>query len=170
MFEQTVNRLFAVTKKEGDFLGEDGLLYCGKCGEPKEAPAEEKLRAATGREMRPRLCRCGREEKERERERELDEQFKARLEALSLDGLAAPGGLRHRFADDVGGDAAAFELCHKYCEKWGEMQERGVGILLFGGVGSACRFYLQIRRDCKRLCFHHASRRRSSMLCRGILS
>ena len=139
MFEETLERLYTIQLREGDFVGEDGLLRCGLCNEPRETFWDENLQSIMGKKH-PRMCRCDREEKERDDERKLDEQFRARMEALSLDGLAAPRGLRYKFGDNVGGDAAAFELCHKYCEKWGEMQERGVGILLFGGVGSGKSF------------------------------
>ena len=125
--------------REGDYTGKDGLLRCGLCNEPRETYWDENLQSIMGKKH-PRMCHCDRKEKARDDERKLDEQFRARMEALSSDGLAAPRGLRYKFGDNIGGDAAAFELCHKYCEKWGEMKERGVGILLFGGVGSGKSF------------------------------
>ena len=37
MIEETVkNRIQPGERDETDYIGEDGLLYCGKCHEPKE--------------------------------------------------------------------------------------------------------------------------------------
>ena len=46
-----------------DYFGDDGLLYCGVCHEPKEA-FFEKGTALAGTDRHPRNCRCQREELE----------------------------------------------------------------------------------------------------------
>ena len=36
-FTDIVSKVMEVRPGEGDYTGEDGLLYCGKCHTPKEA-------------------------------------------------------------------------------------------------------------------------------------
>ena len=36
-FTDIVSKVMEVSPDEGDYTGEDGLLYCGKCHTPKEA-------------------------------------------------------------------------------------------------------------------------------------
>lgn len=52
-----------------DYYGEDGLLYCGVCHEPKEAYLPEG-KEWLGRKTHPRMCLCDRTEYERQEKRE----------------------------------------------------------------------------------------------------
>lgn len=64
-----------------DYTGEDGLLYCGKCHTPKQMRTDENIRAFTGSEFFPILCKCQSEQcvrEEREREERLAEQERQR--------------------------------------------------------------------------------------------
>lgn len=66
-----------------DYYGEDGLLYCGVCHEPKEAYLPEG-KEWLGRKTHPRMCLCDRTEYERQekREKQLEhEQEVSRLRA-----------------------------------------------------------------------------------------
>ena len=40
-FTDIVSKVMEVSPDEGDYTGEDGLLYCGKCHTPKEAYFED---------------------------------------------------------------------------------------------------------------------------------
>ena len=40
-FTDIVSKVMEVRPDEGDYTGEDGLLYCGKCHTPKEAYFED---------------------------------------------------------------------------------------------------------------------------------
>ena len=66
-----------------DYYGEDGLLHCGVCHEPKEAYLPEG-KEWLGRKTHPRMCLCDRTEYERQekREKQLEhEQEVSRLRA-----------------------------------------------------------------------------------------
>ncbi len=52
-----------------DYYGEDGLLHCGVCHEPKEAYLPEG-KEWLGRKIHPRMCLCDRTEYERQEKRE----------------------------------------------------------------------------------------------------
>ncbi len=40
-FTDIVSKVMEVRPDDGDYTGEDGLLYCGKCHTPKEAYPEK---------------------------------------------------------------------------------------------------------------------------------
>ena len=62
-FDSIIKRITVTRLEPGDYTGEDGLLYCGKCRTPKqfrmEAPPLE------GR-LLPHPCRCEQERLDRE--------------------------------------------------------------------------------------------------------
>ena len=58
LFTERVLNMTAVTPQPEDYMGEDGLLYCGKCHTPKEAYFPEKQAALFGRDRHPAECDC----------------------------------------------------------------------------------------------------------------
>ena len=57
-FTDIVSKVMEVRPDEGDYTGEDGLLYCGKCHTPKEAYFEDGHAALFGRDRHPTNCAC----------------------------------------------------------------------------------------------------------------
>lgn len=57
-FTDIVSKVMEVRPGEGDYTGEDGLLYCGKCHTPKEAYFEDGHIALLGRDRHPTNCAC----------------------------------------------------------------------------------------------------------------
>lgn len=118
-----------------DYLGEDGLLYCGTCHEAKEERFPEGFRLLGGKDMHPRLCACERarrEKEERENEARRHEQEVERLR-------------RSCFADrcqyDMTFDSSAvthgqIETCRRYAENWDDVVKSNFGLLFWGDVGT----------------------------------
>lgn len=57
-FTDIVSKVMEVRPDDGDYTGEDGLLYCGKCHTPKEAYFEDGHAALFGRDRHPTNCTC----------------------------------------------------------------------------------------------------------------
>lgn len=57
-FTDIVSKAMEVSPDDGDYTGEDGLLYCGKCHTPKEAYFEDGHAALFGRDRHPTNCAC----------------------------------------------------------------------------------------------------------------
>lgn len=57
-FTDIVSKVMEVSPDDGDYTGEDGLLYCGKCHTPKEAYFEDGRAALFGRDRHPTNCAC----------------------------------------------------------------------------------------------------------------
>ena len=54
-FTDIVSKVMEVSPDEGDYTGEDGLLYCGKCHTPKEAYFSQAPAALLGRDRHPNV-------------------------------------------------------------------------------------------------------------------
>lgn len=112
----------------------DGLRYCGKCHTPKEAFFPEGFSIGTCR-THPTPCRCARERMERE-----EEQRRAQ-EAATLRARLRKEAFRDIPADNWRFDRAEIttpqlEKARRYAENWEQFRSDGVGLLLFGGVGT----------------------------------
>ena len=62
-FDNIVKRMSVTRLEPGDYTGEDGLLYCGKCHTPKQFRMEKPL--LEGRPL-PCPCQCEQERIDRE--------------------------------------------------------------------------------------------------------
>ena len=121
-----------------DFVGDDGLLVCGKCLTPKE-----KMLHFDGNEMKvPVMCQCRkeaseREEADRKRRAEMDRVMKLRENSL-MDGkfrdstFASFRQTKH--------NARNLKLCKRYANGFTEMLEKNQGLLFTGGVGTGKTF------------------------------
>ena len=108
----------------------DGLLYCGKCGTPRQ-----KRENVYGEEIvYDCLCRCQREAREREEaeRRRRDEAW--RIQELRERGLDRAYRAWTFEGDD--GREPKMEYLRRYVEKWDEVKELGLGLLLWGDVGT----------------------------------
>lgn len=129
-------------EEPGDYYGEDGFLYCGKCHTRKQheitLPAD-----GDGTERKVRVgiaCKCQAavlEAEERERERK---DFEQRMEALRRDGITDPTYLRYTFAQDDRRNPDVTDVCLRYVQNWKEMKAENIGILFYGDVGTGKSF------------------------------
>ena len=63
--EETLKKLATPAENaEEDYIGEDGLLYCGKCHMPKEAYFSQELAQRFGMKTHPKECDCQRKVRE----------------------------------------------------------------------------------------------------------
>ena len=134
----------AMTTKEnpGDYTGPDGLLYCGKCHTPKQVLMS--VPALTGTDTPqalPVACKCQKEADEKAEAERQAAEFKNNLEARwRADGFHDPSYLKPTFSDDDGANQKLTGVCKKYADRWPEMLENGMGLLLYGGVGGGKTF------------------------------
>lgn len=134
-------------RRQGDFIGEDGLLRCGTCGEKRQAYISvakplpenpnhhERMLVAT-------FCKCDeeREEKQkRERRAEKDMEYVEKLRATSLMDDMFKCSTFDRFETNKF-NAKNLKLCKRYAEAFDQMLEKNQGLLLWGGVGTGKSF------------------------------
>lgn len=150
-----------ITREKEDYIGEDGLLYCGKCNTRKQGEFTMPWGV-----VRPfMLCKCGEEKRDREAEAYAREQ-RIFVERERLSHLRSTGQLetsikeisqmicpeaqkeiermcfpesamrKWTFANDDGQNPKIINAMQKYVEVFPEMREQAQGFLLYGDVGT----------------------------------
>lgn len=134
-------------RHQGDYIGEGGLLYCGKCREPRQRfmdvsdplpddPDHKRPLKVTA------MCRCEREQAEAEEEAKKAEEAMAKIRKLRAASL-----MDAQFAISTFDNFKVtkynkknFGLCRRYAEKFDTMVENNQGLLLWGNVGTGKSF------------------------------
>lgn len=117
-------------ERETDYRDPDGLLVCGICGEPREfvAPAPINARVYI-------RCRCDRERAEAEEAAVRQQMLERRRDKCFA---AMPLMRRCSFAIDDEPMRRESIMCRRYAENL--LQMGGMGLLLYGGVGTGKTF------------------------------
>lgn len=121
---------------EGDYEGENGLLYCGKCNSPKQC--EIRL---NGRVLRPYcLCECEVKAVKLQEDSEKAENLKEEIERTRKSGFPDPELMQWTFAIDDRANEKASDISLRYCTHFLSMKEKGKGILYLGNCGTGKTF------------------------------
>ena len=118
---------------EDNYIGEDGLVYCGKCNTPRQTLINGNVKVFC-------MCDCQAAEYKRERQEMAEEQRRYRIETLRREAFP-PNTVYHSwtFEHDNGSNPEIIKLCKSYIERFSEFRELHKGLLLFGekGVGKS---------------------------------
>lgn len=123
---------------EGDHIGEDGLVYCGKCGSRKQ------LRVKFGDKTHVVRCVCKCESKELE-EKKRQEEYEEQMRRIKRLKEASMMDKKYR---EVTFDKyevreenkKVFEMAKKYADRFQDMYKKNQGLLLYGPVGTGKSF------------------------------
>lgn len=138
---ETISKLMRTTQEPGDYTGEDGLLYCGKCRTPKQMRLG--FNPATGDEAETLVCtacRCQLEADGEAQRRQAQETFLLDMARRREDGVSCPDALRWTFAQDDRRQPKISDACQRYAACWDEMRANNIGILFYGSVGTGKSF------------------------------
>ncbi len=123
-------------QEDGDYIGEDGLLYCGKCHTRKQRRVEYGGKVYLVRV----LCLCETEERDRreeeERRREEEEVMRIRKGFCIHDRRL----LDCTFENDAG-ILPQLKSARIYVDTWPERLANNDGLMLWGDVGTGKSFY-----------------------------
>lgn len=128
------SQIAAHPPKDGDYLGDDGYLYCGKCRTRKQYEITidgEKCKV-------PSMCQCEQEKRRQEEEFEKKRKQMERIERLKKNSLMDEKFKSCSF-DTVSvtdSNRRQLKVCKRYAEKFGEMLAKNQGLLLYGDVGT----------------------------------
>lgn len=115
----------------------DGILYCGKCHTPKQGKY-----TVGGKTIKPLiLCKCGQEAYEKEEAEKKAKERELYIERLRHSGIQDEKLLECSFDVDDSPQTSQSQAFRRYVEKWSEITEKNIGLLLFGGVGTGKSFY-----------------------------
>lgn len=123
---------------EGDHIGEDGLVYCGKCGSRKQ------LRVKFGDKTHVVRCVCKCESKELE-EKKRQEEYEEQMRRINRLKEASMMDKKYReFTFDKyevrEENKKVFEMAKKYADRFQDMYKKNQGLLLYGPVGTGKSF------------------------------
>ena len=111
-----------------DYIGEDGLLWCGKCHTPKQC----KVPAFMSIPERVVNCACDCRAEEIER-RDNERKVREQIERLTRAGLSDPEYHISTFENDDRQRPKLSDACKRYCAKFAEEYEpEGTGIVFYG--------------------------------------
>lgn len=129
----------ANARVEGDYIGEDGFLYCGKCHTRKQFRLVDELQHID--ELVGVACECKRRERDEEAARIKAAEAKLRIAELRRAGISDAAYSRNTFSLDDGSNPAITKMCKLFVEKWDEIRKTGSGIMFYGDVGTGKTFY-----------------------------
>ena len=122
----------AIKREEGDYVGEDGLLYCGKCRTKKQTRI-----VVLGKEKTPPcLCKCQAEKRDQEEADRKRLEFEKRVKEDRRMGFPESAMQSWTFENADGSNNQIINAARKYVENFDSFRKDGKGLLLFGTVGT----------------------------------
>ncbi len=118
-----------VKLSDNEFLNAEGIICCSKCKEPKQSEYE-------GHKY-PIMCKCRRDRLEEE---ELEEK-RRKLEDRRIQSIPNAKLRSFTFDKDDQQDKETTTILKRYLSKFVEMKAKGLGLLLWGSVGTGKTFY-----------------------------
>ena len=115
---------------ENDFVGEDGLMYCGKCRTAKQTRV-----VFGGKEITPYIqCKCEQERIDREEQARKVHERQMMIDRNRAACFPDKELITWRF-EVADADSSSFLSVKKYAENFPQMYKDGCGIMLYGSVG-----------------------------------
>ena len=125
-------------KAEGDYYSEeDGLMYCGKCHTRKQA----KVKVLGEERVVPIICKCQQEKDKALLDEMRAEDERRRINRLRRKCFPTPKEAACTFAQDDRSNPRISDAMRRYVEKWTEVKQDGMGLLLYGPVGTGKTFF-----------------------------
>lgn len=122
--------------REGEYIGDDGLIHCAQCHGRRQLTI-----TVDGRVFYPRVqCSCQSTAQEAQDQARKAAELRDRIQrnrALGLPELVLRG---YTFARDEGHNPELIIKVRNYAENWDQMRSRGMGLLLWGDVGTGKSF------------------------------
>lgn len=146
LFESALEGIVAIAQArmqqepghEDDYIGEDGLLYCGMCKAPRQMVLEVPM---VGTRIVPIMCPCEIAKREAEASREAMEAEQRRIDGMRKIGITSPDYREMVLAADDGSDPKMRAIVDRYIEKRDLMRRENIGLLLHGSAGGGKTFW-----------------------------
>ena len=126
----------AIRAEEGDYVGEDGLLYCHKCNTKKQTEVN-----VLGVIRRPMcLCKCAADKRAAEEEEYKRREFEKKVTELRRIGFPEAEMRNWTFANDDLTNEKITKAAQRYVDNFSELRKNGKGLLLYGNTGTGKTF------------------------------
>lgn len=122
----------AIKAEEGDYIGDDGLLYCHKCNTKKQTEVN-----VLGVIRRPMcMCKCQAAKRAAEEEEYKRRKFEERVNELRRVGFPEADMRNWTFSNDDLANEKITKAAQKYVDNFSELRKNGKGLLLYGNTGT----------------------------------
>lgn len=122
--------------QQGDYIGDNGLLFCGQCHTPKQCRVE-----LFGKErIVSCICQCRSEKLEAERLEQLQREKMLRIQRLRQMGFPDAEMQKWTFDKDDGKNEKISKVARNYVDNFADLKAKGKGLLFFGTVGTGKTF------------------------------
>lgn len=140
-----LSRATIETEKSGDYIGNDGLLYCGKCHTKKERFATFPAGLLGPNEIEKKvtcICKCKQEEMEEQKRQEKYQEKMARIQRIRDASMMESKYREAKFSayNITDQNHRVYQIARKYAENFGRMLEENQGIIFWGPVGTGKSF------------------------------
>lgn len=137
MIDETIERIKQQNPpKDGDYIGNDGFLYCGKCHTRKQRD----ITICGVNQIVPVICKCRVAEREAEKEQVRRREMQGRINQLITEGVYDTGYADCTFSNDDGSNPKISKTCLKYVDKWDEIKSKNIGLMFYGPKGTGKSF------------------------------
>lgn len=117
---------------EGDYIGDDGLLHCCKCGYKKQC----RVTFPWGERVMPSICKCRADEIEAEKRETERIAFEKRVKEYRRIGFPESEMKNWTFLNDDRENPQISKIAQNYVKNFDRMLKDGKGLLLYGNVGT----------------------------------
>lgn len=126
----------SIKMEEGDYIGEDGLIYCHKCHTKKQTEVE-----ILGKIRRPMcMCKCQAAKRAAEEEEYNRRKFEERVKELRRLGFPEADMRNWTFSNDDLTNEKITKAAQRYVDNFSEFRKNGKGLLLYGNTGTGKTF------------------------------
>ena len=127
----------AIPVESGDYLGDDGLLYCGKCHTKKQTRVE-----VLGKVITPMcMCKCRAEKREAEEAERKKRERQRKIAEMRSAGFPESDMQDWTFERDDHANPKITTVAKNYADNFKKMFDLGKGLLFYGSVGTGKTFY-----------------------------
>ena len=122
----------SIKAEEGDYIGDDGLLYCHKCNTRKQTEVN-----ILGTIRRPMcMCKCQAAKRAAEEEEYERRKFEERVKEMRRIGFPEAEMQNWTFANDDLTNEQITKAAQRYVDNFSELRKAGKGLLLYGDTGT----------------------------------
>lgn len=120
----------------------DGILYCGKCRTSKEilVPEEQARQLGLRSNLFSVRCACSRAKLEEKDARAQELAHRKKVEQLKKDCFGTADAMREWTFENDDGSNPKMVYIHNFVDSWEEVCEKGLGLLIWGGIGTGKSF------------------------------
>ena len=122
----------AIKAEQGDYIGDDGLLYCHKCHTKKQC----RVFILDKERTPPCLCKCAVEQREKEEAERRRIENERKIKEYRRIGFPESEMANWTFENADGTNEQIMTAMQKYVANFPEFRQQGRGLLLFGTVGT----------------------------------